>query len=96
MGKIFLFFLTILAGIFAGIIFFGGLWYTVSRLAIVSKPKLFFLQSYLLRTASAFVLFYLATKFELLRVLIFSIGFLAVRIILVQRFSDSDRKKEVG
>lgn len=90
MNEFFLLFLSIFVGFLAGGIFFGGLWYTVSKLPVVSRPRLFFLQSYLFRTALVLVLFYFSTKFDLLRVAGYGAGFLIMRIILVRHYAKSD------
>lgn len=90
MSEVSLLFLAIPVGFLAGGVFFGGLWYTVSHLSLVSRPKLFFLQSYLLRTSLVLVLLYFSTEFDFLRMVGYSAGFLIMRIILVRHFTNSD------
>ena len=62
MSELPLLLLAVVVGALAGGIFFGGLWYTVSHLPVVSKPKLFFLQSYWLRTALVLLLLYFSNR----------------------------------
>ncbi|NCD07851.1 MAG: hypothetical protein EOL98_00245 [Negativicutes bacterium] len=90
MSELPLLLLAVVVGALAGGIFFGGLWYTVSHLPVVSKPKLFFLQSYLLRTVLVLLLLYFSTKFDLLRVAGYSAGFLIMRIILVRYLANRE------
>jgi F1F0 ATPase subunit 2 len=46
------------AGVFLGMMFFGGLWWTVRKGVESMRPALLFLSSFLFRTATVLVGFY--------------------------------------
>jgi F1F0 ATPase subunit 2 len=72
--------LALLAGGALGVIFFGGLWWTV-RLGISSKwAAVWFLGSLLLRTAIALTGFYFVSQGDWRRVLACLFGFLIARL----------------
>lgn len=75
-----------LAGGFGlGLIFFGGLWWTVRRLPTAANPALLFLGSFLLRTSAVLAGFYFLAAGRWERLLACLVGFIVARLLLVQR-----------
>ncbi len=70
------------AGTVVGALYFGGLWWTVQRVARSPRPGVLLLASYWVRTAVALALFYVIMKGDWLRLLICLAGFLIVRQLL--------------
>lgn len=71
------------AGMLLGAIFFWGLWWTVRRGVLSSRPALWFLVSSLVRMAIALAGFYFIGGGEWLRWLGCVIGFVAARFIVL-------------
>ncbi len=67
------------AGYLIGMMYFGGLWWTVRRLADSPRPALVLAISYFVRTALLFVGFYLALGDHWLRLIFCFGGFLIAR-----------------
>lgn len=87
--------LALLAGGVLGVIFFGGLWWTV-RLGISSKwTAVLFLGSLLLRTAIALAGFYFVSQGDWRKVLACLLGFLIARfwVVLVTRVPIEKRSR---
>jgi len=72
-----------LAGAALGVIFFGGLWWTVQRGAISPSPARWFLGSFVLRTAIVLIGFYFIGAGQLVRLGLCLIGFLLARAIVL-------------
>jgi len=77
--------LAAVAGAGLGLLYFGGLWLTVRRLAGSRRPVLLFGGSFLVRTALAVAGFYLVMDGSLARALACLAGFIVVRQVLVAR-----------
>jgi F1F0 ATPase subunit 2 len=74
--------LPLLAGCVLGVIFFGGLWWTV-RLGVVSAwPAVWFLGSFVLRTGISLTGFYLVGHNDWHRLLACLLGFVAARFLI--------------
>jgi F1F0 ATPase subunit 2 len=69
-------------GILLGIVFFGGLWWTVQRIVSSTQPALLVLGSLLLRTAVVVVGFYFVSLRDWHRVVACLIGFVIARILV--------------
>lgn len=70
----------LVAGILLGLVFFGGLWWTV-RMGLASpQPALWFLGSFLVRTAIAVAGFYFVAQGNWRRLVACLSGFLLARI----------------
>jgi F1F0 ATPase subunit 2 len=67
-----------------GVIFFGGLWWTVRKGSSSQQPALWFFCSLLLRTSTALVGFYLVGRSHWERVLVCLLGFVMARHILIR------------
>ena len=78
--------LALVTGVFLGIIFFGGLWWTVRQgLASQSQWSVFlFPVSLLLRTGIALTGFYLVADGRWERLLACLLGFVAARLLVVR------------
>jgi F1F0 ATPase subunit 2 len=71
-----------MAGCLLGVIFFGGLWWTV-RLGLLSPwPALWFLGSFVLRTVISLAGFYLAGRGDWHRLLACLSGFVITRVVI--------------
>jgi F1F0 ATPase subunit 2 len=74
-----------LAGMGTGIVYFGGLWWTVRQLPFVRQPALLTMGSFLVRTGISLTAFYLASGGHWERILISLLGFMIIRGLLVRR-----------
>lgn len=76
----------LLAGVLIGIMFFGGLWWTVQKAMSSKQPGLLFAGSLLLRTVLTLAAFYLIGSASWQRLVACLIGFMFGRV-LIARFS---------
>lgn len=84
-----------MTGILLGILFFGGLWRTTSRLSSVRHPALWMLASMLLRFAIVLAGFLLLARHGgLVSLLIALASFVATRLVIVRKFESRQRKEE--
>lgn len=74
------------AGALIGLLFFGGLWWTVQKAMSSKHPGPLFAGSFLLRTVLTLAAFYLVGSGSWRRLLVCLIGFMLGRIV-VKRFS---------
>ena len=74
-----------LVGMGTGIVYFGGLWWTVRQLPFVRQPALLTIGSFLVRTGISLTAFYLASEGHWERILISLLGFIIIRGFLVRR-----------
>lgn len=81
MSEILVLILSFVAGIFFGLLFFGGLWLTTKHLQRSKAPALFFLFSFILRTAVVLVGFYLMSAADLKRLALCLVGFIVARFM---------------
>lgn len=75
----------LLAGFVAGVLFFGGLRWTVTKLTAVRRPALLAAGSFIARTGVVVAILLASTDGRLLRVLAALGGFLIARTVLVGR-----------
>ena len=78
-------FIAFLVGMGTGIVYFGGLWWTVRQLPFVRHPALLTLGSFLVRTGISLTAFYLVSGGRWERILISLVGFMIMRGLLVRR-----------
>ena len=71
-----------LAGVLLGVVFFGGLWWTVRKGLSSTHPALWFLASLLLRTSIAVTGFCLVASGHWERLLVCLLGFIMARHIV--------------
>ncbi|WP_232370928.1 ATP synthase subunit I [Desulfogranum marinum] len=79
--------LVIVAGFILGLLFFGGLWWTVNRGLSSRRPTLWFMGSFVLRTAIVLAGLYLVAGDDWQRLLLCLFGFIIARAI-VRRYTD--------
>ena len=82
MNEVLLLALALSAGVLLGAVFFGGLWWTVSK--AVRKAALLFLTSFLLRTTFVLIAFYLVGAAQPERLLACLLGFMLGRLLIVR------------
>ena len=76
--------LALAAGVLLGVLFFGGLWWTVRKGLTAKRPALWFLSSMLLRTGVTLGGFYLVGDHDVWRLLACLAGFIAARLIVTR------------
>jgi F1F0 ATPase subunit 2 len=84
MDTILQIFISLVAGAAAGMVYFGGLWWTVRRLPDAGHPTILMLFSFLIRISIALGVFYLAGDGQWPRILSALIGLLLVRHFLIR------------
>ncbi len=84
MPETLLLLLALVAGVFLGTLFFGGLWWTVRRGVASHQPAIWFVGSLLLRTAIAIFGFYFVMQGDWRRLVSCLSGFLIARICVVR------------
>ena len=92
--------LPLLAGVFLGMFFFGGLWWTIRRGVSSKLPAALFFFSLLLRTGVALAGFYFVARGDWHRVLACLVGFMLARILVTWLtrvpMAESKRAQTVG
>lgn len=73
-----------LVGFLLGIVFFGGLWWTVQKGLSSRRPALWFLGSLLLRTSIAVAGFYIVSEGHWERFLTCLFGFFIARLLIIR------------
>jgi F1F0 ATPase subunit 2 len=79
--------LACLAGALLGVVFFGGLWWTVQKGVTSEWPALWFLSSLVLRTSMILAGFYFVSQGHWSRLTMSLLGFLIARVLLVRRLA---------
>jgi len=74
----------LVAGILLGVIFFGGLWWTVRKGIGAKNPALWFLGSMLLRMAIVLAGFYFVGRENWPRLVVCFVGFIIARFIVMR------------
>ena len=72
------------AGVVLGVMFFGGLWWTVRRGFSSNQPGLWFFGSLLLRISIALAGFYFVSGGHWQRLLVCLLGFLLARLVVMR------------
>lgn len=86
MNEAFFIIISFVAGLILGGFYFGGLWWTVSRLQQIKNPVFLSLGSFFLRTIITLGGFFIiATGGRWYRVIIALAGFLTVRVFLINK-----------
>ena len=91
MSEIVSLLLALLAGIAFGILFFGGLWFTVRKGLNSKSPSLIFMGSLILRVAIVVVGFYYVGAGSWQRMFLCLVGFLIARMVIT-RLTDKDKQ----
>lgn len=84
MNEKILLLLSFIAGMLLGVVFYGGLWFTVKRGIVHNNPAILFLLSLLLRTSVTLVGFYFVSGGDASRLILCLVGFILVRIIITR------------
>ena len=85
--------LALVAGIMLGVIFFGGLWWTIRKGATSKRPELWFLVSFLLRMSIAMAGFYFIGREHWERLLACLLGFIIARLVVTRLTRASGEKQ---
>ena len=93
--------LPFIAGILLGMIFFGGLWFTVKKLTASKIPELWILSSFVFRIGIVLTGFYFIGIGDWKKLIVCLIGFIAARFVVIHYTKSIDEKtlqikKEVG
>jgi len=83
MNNIFPLFVVLAEGVFLGLLFFGGLWWTVQKGLTSNHAALWFFGSTLLRIGIALAGFYFIARGEWPKILVCLLGFVIARIAVV-------------
>ncbi|MCQ2913823.1 MAG: ATP synthase subunit I [Alphaproteobacteria bacterium] len=68
-------------GIITGIIYFGGLWFTVQKIRKAKKYVLIMLSSWIIRTAFLIGMLYVVMQNNIQRILVMMLGIICVRYL---------------
>lgn len=85
--------LAFIAGIALGILFFGGLWFTVKKAVNAKIPALWILSSFFLRISITLVGFYFISSGNWQRLVTCLAGFIIARIIVIHFTKSIDEKQ---
>ncbi|WP_066331768.1 ATP synthase subunit I [Flavobacterium crassostreae] len=87
--------LAFIEGTLLGIIFFGGLWFTVKKAVGAKTPAIWFFSSLFLRLAVVLIGFYLIVQGGLERIIMSLIGFIVARILVTYYTKSRDKKRKI-
>jgi F1F0 ATPase subunit 2 len=76
--------LALVTGVLLGVMFFGGLWWTVRKGVSSRRPALWFFGSLLIRMSIALAGFYFVTGGHWERLLLCLLGFVIARFIVIR------------
>jgi F1F0 ATPase subunit 2 len=79
--------LSALAGIVLGILYFGGLWLTITKMRELKNPGIFLTLSFILRTVVVIGGFYLISDGKLERLAVAMLAFFVIRFVFIRYFS---------
>lgn len=74
--------LSALAGVFLGLLFFGGLWWTIRKAMTSSRPALWFMSSLILRMGIALAGIYYVGMGDWKRMVACVVGFIVARFVV--------------
>lgn len=95
MSDILYLILAFIAGTALGLIFFGGLWFTVRKAIGAKTPALWFFGSLFLRLAMVMIGFYFIVQGGLERLILSVIGFTVGRILVTYYTKAMDKKRKI-
>ena len=84
--------LPFIAGILLGMIFFGGLWFTVKKLTASKMPALLVLSSFIFRVGIVLIGFYFIGLGDWKKLIICLIGFVVARFVVIRYTKSADEK----
>jgi F1F0 ATPase subunit 2 len=82
-------------GVLLGVIFFGGLWWTVRKGVSSEQPAFWFFGSLLLRMGIALAGFYLVSGGQWMRLLLCLVGFVVARLTVTRLTRSSGDNQSV-
>lgn len=86
----------LLGGFVLGIVFFGGLWFTVKKAVTSARPALWFLSSFFIRVSITLVGFYYLSQGAWKNFLISVLGFIIARTIIIYLTKDESRSLQLN
>jgi F1F0 ATPase subunit 2 len=95
MNEVLFMILSFIVGLLLGAIFFGGLWYTVGKLATSPSPGLWFIGSFFIRSAITVLGFYYISFGDWHRLLVCLFGFIIARYIVVYLTRSKDKQLQI-
>ena len=81
----------LLGGLLTGLLYYGGLWWTLQRLADTQRPGLLLGMSFLARTVIALAALFWFTDLQLPQILVFMVAFVIMRLVLTRRWGPNSR-----
>ena len=81
----------LLGGLLTGLFYYGGLWWTLQRLADTQHPGLLLGMSFLARTVIALAALFWFTDLQLPQILVFMVAFVIMRLVLTRRWGPNSR-----
>lgn len=93
--------LSFIVGLLLGVLFFGGLWFTVKKLTTSTIPALLVLSSFVFRISIVLIGFYFIGLSDWKKLIVCLIGFIVARFVVIYYTKSIDEKtlqikKEVG
>jgi len=82
MNEVWTLLLVVLAGFALGMLFFGGLWWTVQKVLSSSRPTLWLLGSLVLRTTVVLAGLYVVARDDWQKLMFCLLGFIIARVII--------------
>lgn len=82
---------SMVAGVLLGVMFFGGLWWTVQAVVSSRRPGIWVMGSFLLRTSLTLAGFYFVAQGYWERLLTCSLGFFLARLIVTHFTRKADK-----
>ena len=92
MNEIIYMLMVFAAGLVLGILFFGGLWFTVKKAMISKRPAIWFIGSFLIRISIALIGFYYLSRGSWKNLLISLLGFIIARSIIIYMTKSIEEK----
>ena len=94
MNEILYMLLAFIAGMTLGILFFGGLWFTVKKAVIAKKPAIWFFVSFFLRVSIILIGFYYISLGSWQRLIVCLLGFIVARFAVTHFTKYFEKKQE--
>lgn len=85
-------FLAVPGGFLLGVLFFGGLWWTVKKLSSSARPTPLLIASFLVRTAAVLAGFYIFLNAGWQYLLAAMAGFLVARTVITYRYRPESKE----
>ncbi|MCJ7592459.1 MAG: ATP synthase subunit I [Woeseiaceae bacterium] len=86
----------LVTGVLLGVIFFGGLWWTVQKLVSSKRTAFWLFGSLLLRTGITLIGFYFIAHGHFDRLLVCLLGFIIARYVVIQLTKSAEKSTHLG